>query len=92
VPAAGDIGVDGREIGYLFSQQAHHQLLRGRRHHRQTADLGWLTGPHGGDRLRHRRTRPATTLFVGMPRTHLTAPSKGPTTGEPLMMSHRHTR
>ncbi len=61
VPAAGDIGVDGREIGYLFGQQAHHQLLRGRRHHRQTADLGWLTGPQeatgygtvGLDRPRH---------------------------------------
>ena len=55
---AGDIGVGGREIGYMFGQYKRiTQPLRGRRPHRQGARLRRLAGPHRGHRLRRHLLR-----------------------------------
>jgi glutamate dehydrogenase (NADP+) len=48
---AGDIGVGGREIGFMFGQYKKLTKLRGRAH-RQGAQLGRQPHPSRGDRLR----------------------------------------
>ena len=49
---AGDIGVGGREIGYLFGQYKRLQQRVHRRADRQGAQLGRVADPSRGDRLR----------------------------------------
>ena len=49
---AGDIGVGGREIGYLFGQYKRLQQRVHRRADRQGPDLRRLSGPYRGHRLR----------------------------------------
>ena len=54
---AGDIGVGGREIGFLFGQYKTHPQRVHRRAHRQGPQLGRLAHPSRGDRLRRRLLR-----------------------------------
>ena len=54
---AGDIGVGGREIGYLFGQYKRLAKRVHRRSHRQRAALGRLADSSGSDRLRLRLFR-----------------------------------
>ena len=49
---AGDIGVGGREIGFLFGQYKRLRNEFTRRAHGQGPELGRLAHPAGGDRLR----------------------------------------
>ena len=54
---AGDIGVGGREIGYLFGQYKRLRERVHRRAHRQGPQLGRLADPSGSHRLRLRLLR-----------------------------------
>ena len=54
---AGDIGVGGREIGFLFGQYKRAAQRVHRRAHRQGPQLGRLADPSRGDRLRLRLLR-----------------------------------
>ncbi|MDF9811523.1 glutamate dehydrogenase/leucine dehydrogenase [Streptomyces sp. SPB162] len=52
---AGDIGVGGREIGYLFGQYKRvTNRWEGRRPDRKGPGVGRLAGPHSGHRVRQR--------------------------------------
>ncbi len=55
---AGDIGVGGREIGYLFGHVQEAPQRVHRRPHRQGPELGRLAHPARGHRLRLRLLRP----------------------------------
>ena len=82
---AGDIGVGGREIGYLFGQYKRlKNASRGRCAHRQGPDLRRLPDPDRGHRLRpvlpHRRrcSRPLKNdSFAGQDRGNLRQRQRG---------------
>ena len=62
---AGDIGVGGREIGFLFGQYKRLQKRVLRRPDRQGSQLGRLADPPGGHRLRRRVLRVRDARHAG---------------------------
>ena len=85
---AGDIGVGGREIGYLYGQYKQHRATSfDGRAHRQGPDLRRLAGPHRGHRLRPGATSPRGDAeaakrrpFDGKTRRASPAPATWPST------------
>ena len=83
---AGDIGVGGREIGYLFGQYKRLRNELDRRAHRQGPVLRRLARPHRGHRLRPGATSSTRylkcqrRLLRGQDRRRVTAPATWPST------------